>query len=91
MNARIIARSLGKAAPHSLSERIARFAIAVNACSARGASKSYWEQARREFTSEPDIDPKEAVPESAPDSECWHPAPGSTGHSVSVARRGFQV
>jgi hypothetical protein len=48
-------------------------------------SKSDWEQARRELTGEPDMDPKEAALESAPESERWDPVPGSTGHKVPVA------
>ena len=35
-----------KRPPHSLSERIARFAMAINGCSAQNVSKSYWEQAK---------------------------------------------
>ena len=42
MNTRIVARDLAKEAPHSLSERVARFAIAINGCSAQGVSKSHW-------------------------------------------------
>jgi hypothetical protein len=61
MNTRIFARDPAKEAPHSLSERAARFAIAINGCSAQGVSKSHWEQAKRELTSEPDTDRKAAV------------------------------
>ena len=42
-------------------------------------------QARRELTGEPDTDPKEALLESAPESERWDPVPGSTGHKVPAA------
>jgi hypothetical protein len=38
-------------APHSLSERVARFAIAINGCSAQAVSKSYWKQSKRELIS----------------------------------------
>jgi hypothetical protein len=31
------------------------------------------------------MDPKEAVLESAPESERWDPVPGSAGHKVPVA------
>jgi len=86
MNTRIgAARDLAKEAPHSLSERVARFAIAINGCSAPGVSKSHWEQAKRELTSGPDTDRKAAVFESAPESERWDPVPGSTGHKVPAA------
>ena len=91
MHTRMIARDLAEEAPHSLSERIARFAMAINACSEQNVSKSYWKQAKRELASESDTDPKEAVFESSPDSEHWHPVPGSTGHNVPVARNGFRA
>ena len=42
-------------------------------------------QAKRELTGEPDIDPKEAILESAPESERWDPLHGSTGHKAPVA------
>jgi hypothetical protein len=57
----------------------------INGRSAQDASKSDWEQAKRELTGEPDTDPKEAVLESAPESERWDPVPGSTGHKVPSA------
>jgi hypothetical protein len=53
--------------------------------SAQKVSKSDWQQAKRELTGQPDMDPKEALLESAPESERWDPVPGSTGHKVSAA------
>lgn len=47
-------------------------------------SKSDWEQAKRELTGRPDIDPKEAALESVPESERWDPIPGSTGSKAPV-------
>ena len=91
MNTRMVARDLAEEATHSLSKRIARFAMAINGCSAQYVSKSYWKQAKRELADEPDTDPNEAVLESAPESERWHPVPGLTGHNGSVARHGFQA
>ena len=91
MGTRMVARDLAEEAPHSLSKRIARFAMAINGCSPQYVSKSYWKQAKRELTSELDTDPKEAVLESAPDSERWHPVPGLTGQNMPVARQGFQA
>jgi len=64
-------------------ERATELAV-INGRSAQDASKSDWEQAKRELTGEPDADPKEAILESAPESERWDPVPGSTGHLVSV-------
>jgi hypothetical protein len=91
MNTRMIARDLAEEAPHSLSKRIARFAMAINGCSSQYVSKSYWKQAKGELTGELDADPKEAVLESAPESERWHPVPGLTRHNVPVARQEFQA
>ena len=58
---------------------------AMDERSAREMSESDWAQARRELTGKPDMDPKEAMIESAPESELWDPAPGSSGHKVSAA------
>jgi hypothetical protein len=57
---------------------------AINGRAAHEVSKSDWEQARSELTGNSDLDPKEAVLESAPESERWDPVPGSTGHKVPV-------
>ena len=65
-------------------ERAVELAV-INGRPAQDVSKSDWEQAKRELTGETDIDPKEAVLESAPESERWDPVPGSTGHKVPVA------
>ena len=65
-------------------ERAAELAV-INGRSAQETSKSDWEQAKRELTGEPDMDPKEAILESAPESERWDPLPGSSGHIVPVA------
>ena len=47
-------------------------------------SKSDWERAKRELTGEPEMDPKEALLESAPETDRWNPVPGSAGHKVGV-------
>ncbi len=56
----------------------------INGRSAHRVSTADWAQAKRELTGEPDLDPKEAVLESAPESERWDPLPGSTGHVIPV-------
>jgi len=65
-------------------ERAAELAV-IDGRLAHEASKSDWEQAKRELTGEPEIDPKEALLESAPESERWDPVPGSTGHKAPEA------
>jgi hypothetical protein len=57
---------------------------AINGRSERYVSKADWEQAKRELTGQPELDPKEALLEAAPESERWDPLPGSTGQIVPV-------
>ena len=65
-------------------ERAVELAV-INGRPAQEVSKSDWEQAKRELTGDSETDPNEAAIESAPESERWNPAPGSTGHKVPVA------
>jgi len=58
---------------------------AINGHSAQEIAKSDWDQAKRELTGGSDIEPKEAVLESASESERWDPLPGSTGRKVPAA------
>jgi hypothetical protein len=57
----------------------------IDGRTAQEVSPSDWEQAKRELTGATDIDPKEEVLESAPDSERWDPVPGSVGQKVEAA------
>jgi hypothetical protein len=68
-------------------ERAVELAV-ISGRLAQDATKSDWEQAKRELTGEPDMDPKDAILEAAPESERWDPLPGSTGHKVRVAPSG---
>jgi hypothetical protein len=61
-------------------ERAVELAV-IDGRTAQEVSTSDWEQAKRELTNESDQDPKEALLESAPESERW---PGSTGRVVPV-------
>ena len=65
-------------------ERAVVLAI-ISGRSAQHVSKSDWEQAKWELTGQPDTDAKEAILESASESERWDPVPGSTGHKVPEA------
>jgi hypothetical protein len=58
---------------------------AINGHAAQEASKSDWDQAKRELTGKPDTDPNEAARESALESERWDPVSGSTGNKVAAA------
>lgn len=75
---------IGTVTPKMVHQRATELA-AMDERSAQGVSKSDCEQARRELTGEPDMDPKEAVLESVPESERWDPVPGSTGQKAPVA------
>ncbi len=75
---------LGTVTRKMVRERAIELAV-INGRPAQEASKSDWEQAKRELTGEPDMDLNEAILESAPESERWDPVPGSTGHKVPVA------
>jgi hypothetical protein len=75
---------IGTVTSKMVRERAVELAV-INGRSANEASKSDWEQAKRELAGEPDTDPKEALLESAPESERWDSVPGSTGYKVPVA------
>ena len=64
-------------------ERATELAL-INGRSAQDVSAADWEEAKRELTGGPDTDPKEALLESAPESERWDPLPGSAGHIIPV-------
>jgi hypothetical protein len=64
--------------------RAAELAV-MDGRSPKGATMSDFEQAKRELTGEPDLDPKEAILESAPEAERWDPLPGSTGRKVPAS------
>ena len=75
---------IGTVTREMVRERAVELAL-INGRTALEVSKSDWEQARRELTGQPDTDPKEAVLESAPESDRWDPVHGSTGHKVPAA------
>ena len=75
---------LGTVTRKLVRERAIELAV-INGRSFQEVSKADWEQAKRELTGDPDIDPKEAVLEAAPESARWDPVPGSTGHKVPAA------
>jgi hypothetical protein len=79
----IHAAGIGPVTRKMVKDRAVELAI-INGRTAQDVSKSDWEQAKRELTGEPEIDPKEAALEAAPESERWDPLPGSTGHVVPV-------
>jgi hypothetical protein len=77
-------KGIGTVTRKMVRERAVELAV-INGRSAQEVSKSDWEQAKLELTGESGTDPKEAVLDSAPESERWDPVPGSTGQKVEVA------
>lgn len=75
---------LGAVTRQMLRERAVELAL-VNGRSAPHVSKSDWEQAKRELTGEPGIEPKEAALDAAPESDRWNSVPGWTGRKVPVS------
>ena len=64
-------------------ERSVELAL-INGRAAGDVSKADWEQAKRELTGGPEMAPKEALLESAPESQRWDPLPGSAGQIAPV-------
>jgi hypothetical protein len=64
--------------------RAAELAIIDGLLSSESTS-AHFAQAKRELTGVPGVDPKDALLESAPESERWDPVHGSTGDKARVA------
>jgi hypothetical protein len=75
---------LGTVTRQMVRERAVELAV-INGRTAADVSKSDWEQAKRELTGEPDLDPHATALEAAPEAERWDPLPGSTGRQLPVA------
>ena len=74
---------IGTVTREMVRERAGELAL-INGRSAHEASQTDWEQAKRELTGEQEIDPSQAILESAPESERWDPVHGSTGDKAQV-------
>lgn len=75
---------IGTASRKMVRERAVELAL-INGRTPQDASKSDWDQARRELTGGSEIDPPQEVLESAPASERWDPLPGSSGQKIPAA------
>ena len=75
---------IGTVTRKMVKERAIELAI-TNDRTAQEVSPADWQQAKRELSGQPGLDPKTAMLESAPESERWDPVPGSTGEKVPVA------
>lgn len=65
-------------------ERAVELAV-INGRSASETSKSDWEQAKLELTSDSNADPNQSLLEAAPESARWDVVPGSTGKMTPAA------
>ena len=65
-------------------DRATQLAI-VDDRTAQEVSKFDLDQATRELSGEPRLDPEEAALEAAPEVERWDPVPGSTGAKMPAA------
>jgi hypothetical protein len=72
---------IGTVTREMVKARAAELAL-INGRAAGEVTKSDWEQAKRELTGGPEIDPNDAILEAAPESERWDPLPGSQGHKA---------
>jgi hypothetical protein len=75
---------IGTVTRKTVKDRAIQLAIADDR-TAQEVSSADWQQAKRELSGQPEIDPKAAMLESAPEAERWDPVPGSTGEKVPVA------
>jgi hypothetical protein len=75
---------IGTVTRKMVKDRAIQLAIADDR-TAQEVSSADWQQAKQELSGQPDLDPKAATLESAPESERWDPVPGSTGEKVPVA------
>ena len=76
--------AVGTVTAKMVRERAAELAI-IDGHLSHDATASHFAQAKRELTGVPDMDPKDAILEAAPESERWDPVPGSTGTKARVA------
>jgi len=74
---------VGTVTPEMVEARAIELAL-INGRTAGDVSALDREQAKRELTGGPEMDPDEAALEAAPESERWDPVPGSTGRAVPV-------
>ena len=78
------AAGIGTVTRKMVRDRAVELAV-INGRSPQEASKSDWEQAKRELTGDSDPDANDTVLESAPETERWDPVHGSTGDKVPIA------
>ena len=76
------AEGIGTVTPAMVEAR-ARELAAINGRDSSEPSEADYQQAKRELTGEPEMDPQEENSGSVPDSEAWDPVPGSSGRQAA--------
>jgi len=76
------ADGIGTVTPAMVETRARELALIDGRDSSKPTEADY-QQAKRELTGEPDLDPQQANVESLPESEAWDPLPGSTGRQAA--------
>lgn len=74
---------VGTISPEMIGRRAAELAF-INGRELHEATKSDWDEAKRELTGGDELDPKQSLLESMPESDRWNPIPGSSGHEAMV-------
>lgn len=67
---------------HDMVQKRAEELAVINGREAHDASKSDWDEAMRELTCGDELDPRQTVIESLPESERWDPVPGTASHEA---------
>jgi hypothetical protein len=75
------AAGIGTVTPEMVEAR-ARELAAMNGHPSSEPSEADYQQAKRELTGEPEMDPQQESRESIPESDGWDPVPGSTGRQA---------
>ena len=75
---------IGAVTQEMVRERAVELAL-INGHSTEEVPTADLEQAQRELTGMPEMDPAQEVLESAPESDRWDPVAGSAGHKVQEA------
>ena len=73
---------IGTVTPEMVEAR-ARELAAINGHRSSEPSEADYQQAKRELTGEPEMDPQQECRESIPESDGWDPVPGSTGRQAA--------
>jgi hypothetical protein len=76
------AAGIGTVASEMVEAR-ARELAAINGHDSSEPSEADYQQAKRELTGEPEMDPQEESRESIPESDGWDPVPGSAGRQAA--------